>query len=157
MAGPSSQILKGFTVAKHYYTSIPMMRIRAGVTIAVGDVLEEASGLAALADTDDTATIIGVAASAGASGGYVNIIPAWNGIIFEATLDGDTNTGIVLAETQLFQQYGLGIDAGNSKPYINQEETTNSILTVVSLVDAVGATYGRVHCSFMQNKTVWGA
>lgn len=157
MAGPSSQITKGFKLSKHFFGATPVLSGKANATIAVGDVLEEASGLLTLADSGDTATIVGVATSAAVAGGTVNYIPAWNGVIWEATLDGDTNTGIVLAEAQLFQQYDLGIDAGNGKPYVDQESTGATILTVVGLVDAVGTAYGRVLVSFMQNKTVWGA
>lgn len=157
MAAPSSQILKGFLLNKHFYGSMPMLSAICGATIAVGDVLEETSGLLALADHDDAVTIVGVAKSAGVSGDRINYIPAWNGVIFEATLDEDTNTGTLLAAAQKFQQYGLGIDAGNGKPYINSQETTAVALTVVDFIDAIGASYGRVLVTFMQNKTVWGS
>lgn len=160
MAAPSSQILRGFELIRHFYTSVPILSGKANATIAVGDVLEEASGLLTLADHDDAATIVGVAKSAAVAGGTVNYIPAWTGCIFACTLDTDLNTAAgngVLAESQLFQQYGLGIDAGNGKPYVNAEETTAVALTVIKLIDAVGATYGRVEAVFMQNKTVWGS
>lgn len=159
MAGPSSQITKGFTLHKHFYGATPILSAEANATMANGDIVEEASGLLTLADHDDIATLVGVLQSAATAGAVVPYIPAWPGIIFEATLDGDTNTGIALAKAQLFQQYGLGIDAGNGKPYVNQEDTTNTVLTVVGFApDAtVGSTYQRVLVVFMSNKTVWGA
>jgi hypothetical protein len=156
MGAPSSTILKGFELVQHFYGSMPILSGKAGATIAVGDVLEDASGLLTLADHDDTTTIVGVAKSAASSGGTVSYIPCWTGCIFAMTLDGDTNTGVVLADTQRLQQYGLGIDAGNGKPYINTDETTSITITVVDFIDAVGTAFGRVKGVFLPNKTVWG-
>ena len=164
MGAPSSQILKGFELVQHFYTSVPILSGKANATIAVGDVLEDASGLLTLADHDDIRTLVGVAKSAAVAGGTVNYIPCWTGCIFAMTLDGDTNTGVVLADTHRLQQYGLGIDAGNGKPYINSDETTNTgvpasdvvAITVVDFIDAVGTAYGRVKGVFLQSRTVWG-
>lgn len=164
MAAPSSQILKGITLSQHWYGSMPTKSGKAGATIAVNDVLAivDATGLLGLAAHDATSLVVGVAKSIAVSGGTVNYIPAWSGCIFEITKDTDVNTGLVnglVADTDRLQQYGLGIDAGNGKPYLNGDEETATILTVVDIVqDAVlGAAYQRVLVQFMQNKTVWGA
>lgn len=159
MAGPSSQIARGFELAQHFYSSTPVLYGLSSVALAVGDVLEEdTAGLLALADTDDTTTVVGVCMStATAAGQTVSYIPAWNGVIFEATFDNSTTTGELIAQANVYQQYGLGIDAGNLKPYVAKDETTATILTVIRNVDAIGASYGRVWVSFMQNKTIWGA
>lgn len=156
MAAPSSNA-KAIKVKKHFFQSLPVLSGKAGATIAVGNVLEEASGLLTLADHDDAATIVGVATSAGASGDTITYIPAWSEIIFSMTLDGDTNGPVTTADANLFQQYGLGIDAGNGNPYVNTDETSAVALTVVGYDDAAGTSRGRVLVTFMPNKTVWGA
>jgi hypothetical protein len=162
MAAPNSEIAKGITLRRHFYSSVPILTGKANATIAVGDILEDASGLLTLADHDDAASLVGVAKSAAVAGEWVNYIPLWTGLIWEMTLDEDTTTGTVLADTHRLQAYGLGIDAGNLKPYVNTSETTTIALVVVDFgaqigLGAVGDTYARVEVSFLPNKTIWGA
>ena len=160
MAGPSSEITKGLEVRQHFYTSLPILTGIAGATIAVGDVLEEdTAGLLALADTDDVVTVVGVAMSAGtaAAATVINYVPAWSGIIWEATLDHSSTTGHVLVVANRLQQFGLGIDSGNSKPYVAVDEVTATLFNIVNFVDPLATVRARVLVTFLQNKTVWGA
>lgn len=175
MAAPSSQILRGIELKKHFYGSMPMLSGKAGGTINPGNIIvDNGSGLLVLAPNTSglfvagaTPTIVGVAKGTAVSGGSINYIPAWNGVIFEITQDnGTTTSATVLADTQRLQQYALGIDTGNGNPFINMAVTTNTgvpatdavVFTVVDFSpDAViGSALQRVLVTFLEGRTVWG-
>lgn len=147
---------KGFSPPKQYlgFTSAPILAATAGGTIRVGDVLIDSSGTAIKATADATTLILGVAASAATSGQTVRYYPALPGVIFEATLEDETNENHALAATDLFGRYAVQVDPGGSLyHYIDENDSTNYSVTVVGFVDAATTVQARVLVMF--NKSVF--
>lgn len=149
-------ITKGFTPPKKHYghVSPPVMQATAGGTIRVGDVLIDSAGTAIKATADATTLILGVAASAATSGNPVNFYAALPGVVFEATLEDETNESHALTATDLWGRYAVQVDPGGSLyHYVDENDATNYSVTVVGFVDAVTTVRGRVLVSF--NKSVF--
>lgn len=152
----SGTIDKGFSPPKKHlgHVSPPILSATAGGTIRVGDVLIDSSGTAIKATADATTLILGVAASAATSGQTVNFYAALPGVIFEATLEDETNENHALAATDLFGRYAVQVDpAGSTYHYIDENDTTNYAVTVVGFVDAAATVQARVLVMF--NKSVF--
>ena len=161
MAGPSSQITKGFQVRGYLgFDSVPTLGGKAGAsTIAVGDFLSVSAGLLVPASQGDDAVLVGIATSAStASGTTVTYVPLLQGVIVEATLDGGTNANVALVDTGIrFESFGLGKDTGNAKFFIDKDNTTDTLFTVIDFVDAIGTTRGRVKAVVSAGTGAFGA
>lgn len=107
-------------------------------------------------------TILGVAAhvwppAAGTSPvieTHVKVIPALPGLVFEGTLNTSAGT-YTLALTDCLAEYGLAVD-GDGIWYIDQAETTNTRVFVLSPISASGDAFPRVKFVFNPGATVFG-
>lgn len=147
-------------------TFFPSDHASADDTWKRGAVLIECSDTAGYVDegaADPTiGTIVGVAQhvwppAAGTSPvieTHVKVIPALPGIVFEGTLNTAAGT-YTLALTDMLAAYGLGKDA-NGIWFIDQGDTTNTRVMVLSPISASGDAFPRVKFVFLPDATVYG-
>lgn len=153
----SGTITKGFTPAKQHFghTSTPVISGTAGGTIRVGDVVMASSGTVVVATADQTATILGVAASSATSGQAVNIWAALPGVVFEATLEDQSNENHALTAANLWTKYAVQVDpAGSTYHYVDENDSTNYSVVVVKFVSATTTVRGRVQVMFVQGALI---
>lgn len=158
MAGPVSQIALGFKLREHPgLVSEPYLEGIAGGTIPNNAVIKNSAGTLVVAANGDGAEVVGVSRGAFTIGQNVSYTPFWQQLIWEATLDGGTTTGTTLAvATHKWNAYGLGLDAGNSKYFVNFDDTTNIQFVIIGFVDPVGTVRGRVLVAGITSKNIWG-
>jgi hypothetical protein len=152
-------IPQGFKAVKHMFSpSIPILSGKAGGTLSPGLPLRTTNGLLVLGAQGDSTTLVGLAASAGVLNGTINYIPFLPGIIFEATIDNGTTTGTTpLADTMRFEAFGLGVDTGNFRPFINVADVTNALFMVLDFAPGavLGAQYQRVYVTPSTASMIW--
>lgn len=159
----TNKIASGFEIWQHQQSaSIPVLAGKAGATaITVGMPLIVSSGLlvpAAGTNADDT-EVVGLAQSASTvSGTMVRYVPFWNGIVFVARVGSIANedaTPTTPADANRFESYGLGVDAGNGRYFVDLDNTTDALFCIIDIVD-VGAVRGRVLVVPNSATMVWG-
>lgn len=133
--------------------------LRSGVEAASqsfkkGAVLIESSGSIAIAAADAVAAIIGIAAhdASGVTGREVLYYPALPGMVFECTLEDETNEDHALVQGNVFANYAVQVD-NNGIWYADENDTTNTAVHVVGHKDPIGTTRARVYVSFEHDKT----
>lgn len=119
-----------------------------------GAILIESSGSIATAAADPVAAIIGVAAhdASGVTGREVLYYPALPGMVFEATLEDQSNTDHALVQGNIFANFGAQVD-NNGIWYVDENETSDTCVHVVGHKDPIGTTRARVYVSFEHDKT----
>ena len=156
-------------VAGGVYTSIPLLHLfpddnaSADDTWAKGAIIVESNNTAGYVEeaSSDPTGIIGVAAHKWPPSvtdpvmeTHVKVVPALPGLVFEGTLNISAGT-YTLALTDMLAEYGLAVD-GNGIWYIDQAETTNTRVVVLSPVDAAGVAFPRVKFAFLPLATRFG-
>jgi hypothetical protein len=86
----------------------------------------------------------------------LSFIPALPGLIFEGCLEGTSSTAHPSTQASVWLQYGQDIDATNHRYYLNFDDTTAKLFTVIRLLDPLGTVRGRVQFVFMASKTIFG-
>lgn len=148
-------ITKGFKGPKQHFghRSAPVAAGTAGGTIRAGDVvMDNGSGVIIVATADQTNTLLGVALNAATSGNEVRFWMALPGVIFEATLEDETNESHALAATNLWGKYAVQVDPGGSTyHYIDENDASNYSVVITRFVDAAATVRGRVECMFVKS------
>ena len=119
--------------------SQPAMQGRAGAseTWALGAVLIRNAGQIDEAAADPVADVIGIAASAVTSSTADDLVPFWPwlpGTMWSGTFDDQATTGHALVTADILVDYGLQVD-DDGIWYVDQNETTNTSVTIWSPVD----------------------
>lgn len=148
--------------SQHSGYSHRLMRGREGSTqsFTVGAPLIRSSGYLVEASADPTADIVGVAAgnSTGTQGSECLYWPATSDMVFEATLEDQTNENHALVITNLYTDYALQVDSSNNW-YVDENDTTNTCVTVVGVKndrDITDATVrARVLVVFLVDTTIY--
>lgn len=160
----SGTITKGFRLHSHPgFAALPVLEGTVGgtaLTVPAGYFLPviNSSGVLVVATADQTAEVVGLACESAAAGAQVRYVPAWVGIVWECTLEDQSNEAHALTAANKYAQFAMQVDpAGSLFHYADENDTTNTVLSVVNFVDAATTVRGRVLVSFMQNKTIWGA
>lgn len=161
MAGPVSLITQGFKLREHPgMVAEPYLEGIAGGTIPNGAVIKNSGGTLVVAANGDAAEVVGVSRGAFTVGQNVSYTPFWQQLIWEATLDGGTTTGGVnntlAVATHKWNAYGLGLDSGSGKYFVNFDDTSNIQFLIIGFVDPVGTLRGRVLVAGITSKNIWG-
>lgn len=85
---------------------------------------------------------------------HIKVVPALPGVVFEGTLNTSAGT-YTLALTDMMAAYGLAVD-GNGIWYVDQGDTTNTRVFVLSPISASGEAFPRVKFVFNPDATVFG-
>ena len=120
----------------------------AGQSFKPGAVVVLSGGQIVKGASDPAAnTVVGVAAEAatGVQGTKHPVYMADEGAEFQARVQ---DTG-VLALANVGTQYGIVFDAGRDIFRVDLSDTTNKVVTVTELIDAVGDVNGKVVFKFM--------
>lgn len=133
----------------------------AGQSWKAGAVLKNSSGSVAIASADDVAGLLGIALSAatGTTGAKCTWVKALPNVIFEGTLEDETNLNHALVQGNLFGQFAIQVTAGGIF-YLDENDSTNDATIVVRLdpeIGAIGDIRARVFFQFLFSKTVYGA
>jgi hypothetical protein len=112
------------------------------------------SGKIATAANGFTTGVLGLAAkkAVGTVNSNVDIYPG-GGLEFEATLEDQSLGDHVLAQTDLFAQYGMRVTSTGIW-YVNFNDTGSKAVTVIERVDKVGTIQGRVRVRFIGTVTL---
>lgn len=130
----------------------------AGQSFKKGALLVNSSGSVAAAGTDPTG-ILGVAeeAATGTTGNAVRFVPALPHVLFEARLLGAAAADHTLAQSDMYAEYGVTVDA-NGYWYVNAgKTTTDARFRILEFVDAVGTVNARVRGIFTYDATQFAA
>jgi len=153
----SGEITKGFEFVGHIgHTATPMHYGTAGDTVSVGDVvIDNGAGLIIRATADPTTTLLGVAVNAAVATGEVRYVMALPGVIYEATLEDQTNVDHALAATDLHARLAIQVDPGGSLyHYVDENDATNYAVTVIKFVDVATTVRARVWVTFCRSAFV---
>lgn len=149
----------GFIPSKNMGGGSGIIPLREGAEAASqswkkGAVLIESSGSIAAAAADAVADILGVAAgpATGTTGAQVLYYPATPGMIFECTLEDQSNQNHVLAQSNIYANYAVQVD-NDGIYYADENDTTNTAVVIVGAKDALGTTRARVYVQFEVDKT----
>lgn len=104
----------------------------------------------------DPTLILGIAESNGGNNATVGgaeqrFVPALPHCTFEGTLDDNTGTYALVAGDKN-KKYGVAKDA-NGIWYIDQTDTTNTVVLITDFKDPVGTQAARVYFKFLTGKT----
>lgn len=114
----------------------------------VGMVVEagaDPTGILGVAEEDGKNLAVGV--------GSCRFVPAIPNQVFEMTIDDGTGTYALVAGDKN-KLYGIAKD-GSGIWYIDQTDTTNTRVLIVSFKDAVGTAAARVYCVFRSSQTAY--
>lgn len=159
MAAPSSEITQAFRLVRHVAAvSPPVLEGVAGGTIAAGHIVANSGGTVIKAvGATSPAEILGIAINAATSGQKVQYVMAIPGVILEAILSGSTTANTAYATaTHMFAQFGLDVDGGNTRQYVDYDDTTNSVFVVVGVDPAVVSgttTFAKVYVTFLSGSS----
>lgn len=120
-----------------------------------GAVVLASSGKVVIGTNGGATAILGLAdkKATGVTNSEAVVLPAL-GLEFEISLEDQSAGDHVLAQTDLFAQYGLYIDS-NGSFYANFNDTSNKAVTIVGFVDPVGTKQARVRAKFLGSTTVF--
>lgn len=151
----------GFMPSKNLGGGSGVIPLEAGVEAAsqswiAGAVLIESSGKIAQAAADPTSAILGIAAgpATGVTDSQVLYYPAKPGMIFEATFEDQTNEDHALAQSNFYGNFACQVDSSGNW-YVDENDTTNTSVSIRGSKDAVGTTRARVFVEFEVDKTSW--
>lgn len=110
-----------------------------------GAVLIRSSGLLAEASADPTADIVGIAAgpASGTTNALVQYYPAGSDVVFEATLEDQTNEDHALVITNMYTDYALQTDTPGNW-YVDENDTTNTAVMIIGPRDDQDITDAKV-------------
>lgn len=115
--------------------NVPMLYGREASTQSwiTGALLIRSSGLLAEASADAVADIIGVAAgdATGTTNSLVPYYPISQNVIWEATLEDQTNEDHALVITNMYTDYALQTDTPGNW-YIDENDTTNTSVMIIA-------------------------
>ena len=105
---------------------------------------------------DDVAEIIGFAAHAasGTTAREAAVYPALPNMVFEGTLEDESNTAHALAQTDLFGKYALQKTAGGIW-YLDENDTTNVAARIIAFRHSVGDIRARVFFTLLNSVTIF--
>lgn len=113
---------------------------------------------------DNLSVIVGFSAEVGhnsSSAGDDNIryTPALEDVVFEITLEDETNNDHVLANTDRWEKFALQKDSTNDRWYLDENDVAvgEAAMLVIKFKDPVGTTKGRVYAVFMKEAVAWSA
>lgn len=113
--------------------SIPTLQGREGSTqtFIQGAVLKLSSGLLIEASDGDATGLVGIAAepASGTANTLINYYPIGVDVIWEATLEDQSNTDHALVVTNVGTKYGLYSDAAGNW-YVNENDTSTTAVYV---------------------------
>lgn len=141
---------------------VPTMRGNeaASQSFVKGAVLINSSGKIATASADPTDNIIGVAAepASGVTDDPVTFYPALPGLVFEATLEDQSNEDHALVISNVFSPFALQVD-DDGIWYVDENDGSNTGVFVVGVKDwddVVNAKVrARVLVTFIYAKTIY--
>jgi hypothetical protein len=126
----------------------------------VGTICISASGYVEEAAADPVTLILGLGRKAGsnttAGAAEMEFVPALPGLVFEGTLEDETNNNHALVITNLWNDYALQLDATNDRWFVDENDTTASAVKIVRLQDPLGTVKARVLFVFMTATTIFG-
>ena len=142
--------------------STPLIQVAEGAsqTFKEAEIIINTSGYAVVGAADATAgTIIGLSANAGhntTAGLYdVGIIPAIPGIcVFEGQIQNAAGTATIAQATHMFVTFSINVTA--NKWWVDTDDTSHLLVTVIGFKDAVGTLNGVVYFVFSPLATAWG-
>jgi len=153
MAAVSGEITKGFSFPKQHVgsMSVPMRSGLAVGTIRAGDVVADNGSTGIIvAGAAAVDTLLGIAAEAAVSGEQVTYFMAMPGVVFEATLEDQTNAGHQGALTDTWIKYGIHVDpAGSAYHYMNFADTSTTCAVLMELLDPVTTVRARGRFMFV--------
>ncbi len=86
--------------------------------------------------------------------------PALPNVVFEITLEDETNNDHVSVATNLGLVYALQKDTTNDRWYLDENDKTTlgtGAMRMIGFSDAVGTTKARVYAVFLSEATIWSA
>ncbi len=109
--------------------------------------------------------IVGVSTEAGhnsTSSGDDDLLytPAMPGVVFEITLEDESNNDHVLVATDMGIMYALQKDTTNDRWYLDENDKTTmgtGAMRIIGFKDAIGTTKARVYAIFIAEATIWHA
>lgn len=128
-----------------------------GQSFKAGELLIVSSGYVAVGSADPSAeTIVGIALhdASGVQGTDVKVMCAMPGVIFEGQLQNGAGTATIAIATHMLAQFGVAVTS--NKWWIDTDETSSVIVTIVGFKDAVGTLNGIVEFVFNPLGTIWG-
>jgi hypothetical protein len=120
-------------------------------------LIADALGSVAEAGSDPIAAILGIALAdaSGVTGAACQSIPALPGLLFEATLEDQSNGDHALALTDTYQGFGMKKVSATGFWYLDENDTSGVCGVVMQLVSPVGTVQGRVLFTFRDAVTAW--
>lgn len=113
---------------------------------------------------DNLSLIVGFTTEAGhdsSSAGDDNLsfIPALPNVVFEITLEDESNNDHVLAATDMWEKFALQKDTTNDRWFLDENDIAagEAAMKVIGFKDAAGTTKGRVYAVFLNEATIWSA
>ena len=89
----------------------------------------------------------------------IRYTPALPNVVFEITLEDETNNDHVLAATDMWEKFALQKDATNDRWYLDENDVAvgEAAMRCIGFKDAVGTTKGRVYAVFINEATIRSA
>ena len=142
-------------------TMIPLITVLEGgstQTFKKGAVLVASSGYAVVGAADPSAeTIIGVAAqdASGTQGTEIKVVPALPWVIFEGQIQNAAADATLVIATHMLAQFSINLTT--TKFWIDTDDNTHTIVTIIGFKDAVGTLNGVVEFVFNPLGTIFGS
>lgn len=153
-------LTRGFDYARMLgYENPPIMNFPegAGQSFKKGELVVASGGYIVVGAADPSAeTIVGIALAdaSGTQGTQIPVMCALPGVIFEGQLQ-NAAADAAIAATDMLKQYGVNLTS--NKWWIDTDETTSKIVTIVAFKDATTTVNGVVEFVFNPLGTVWGS